>query len=203
MKFVKNYGLGLLLVLVILLAVGGNASADYIDLDGFQSSNTLDENWTLGQEITITSLVPGINIGGQFHTFGPDTLFHLQASQGVTANNGLYSYDGSFSIKGGDTVYLSGSFDDALSGYSSGGVYLSFLANDITADIQSLMATDITQITKLLISFQIDNTAAYHGFIFGTGFEPPPVVTPEPAGFILFGLGLLGVAGIGRRRLNK
>jgi hypothetical protein len=126
----------------------------------------------------------------------------------------LQNYTGSFSITSGPngtgTNYLSGTFDDEVTGKSSS---LSLVASDPDDDVAfSSSVIDSSQLQQPdAISFSFTNVtppatlnnqtlASFVANISGNFSADPPVVVSEPASALLFGVGLIGVGLIRRRR---
>ena len=179
-KKYKSYGLVSAWTILTLLCFWSNAVADTIVLNGLIDSGW-DEN-----NFHITTGAPGVYTD-RYHTFQSGTIFSLETD---TYFSDTDTYGGTFRIglADQDWDYLSATFN-GLQFFSMG-----FIIGSIFDAEGSIVAASTDTLDGIVLYLN----SGLNGQIRGNGLIP----NPEPTTFLLLGMGLISLAGLGRRKAN-
>src|SRR5512133_1993294 len=171
-----------LLLAVLALALPMTAMASTIDYAGFTSSTpaTLTGGVTSGGSLTLTFHELSVNGGGA----GPGTV-QISLTLGTTSCG-----TGCFNIAGGTVNVWNGSSTLLFTGTFSSGTATELNGNNLFVSGVTTGGNTVAGVIKL-------------GRTGWFGSSDTIVVTPEPGTLGLLGTGLIGMAGLVRRKLRS
>ena len=178
---------GFLLLVVSLLMVAAPAFAD-----NFHPANY---TFSTGGNGSVT----GVSSSG----------FTLNGSDTGSGSGADTSYSTTFTDNGTLTFNFSGYTNDWSFGYDPFTIYLNGSAvaptpiNSFSETTWPLTGVSLTYHTGDVLNFDINSLDNLYGASHFTVQDYNQVDTPEPASMILFGSGLLGMAGVVRRKIRK
>ncbi len=201
-----KYHLVIICLAFCLLLGMKNVSAETIFLgSSFETKTTIWDdsdtwNWTPGDSFSITSNGRGVNVG-----FGAgEVLFDSYLKFEIVAEySEANQYNGSFSITDLDdpaAVYLNAIFDSLTLKYIDNILFF-FETSGLSNVSGQWMETAFSDMTLSLINGSIVSWGENRSFLGSIRLEKDdPIANPEPGTFFLFGLGMLGLARISRKK---
>lgn len=199
-----KYGLILTCLAFFLMLGMKNVSAQTIFLGSSLETTIWDDSgnwdWTIGDSFSITSIGRGLNVGfepGEL-LFGSYLKFEIVAEYTQTDQ-----YSGNFLITdlyNPSTVYLNALFDNLTIGYLEDIAFL-FQTIEISSVSGQWMETVFSDMTVSLMNGSIVSWGKNLVFLGSICLEKDdPIANPEPGTFFLFGLGMLGLARMSRKK---
>ena len=183
------------LLLASLLAIPGIAAASPITYNVNNAFSTFSVTGTITTDGNLGTL-SSADITG--YTLTVSNTTHTDT---LTAANSSESISGS-----GVTATASGLFYDYVPGESSSTFdYLGFFGNDFTDlcfQSSGCFTFDGTAYESIFFPFGGGNPKEFQSGNVEIASTGSMAATPEPESFVLLGTGLLGIAGIARRRLT-
>ncbi|MCG8552062.1 MAG: PEP-CTERM sorting domain-containing protein [Desulfobacterales bacterium] len=202
-----KYSLIITCMAVCLLLGIKNVSAETIFSGSSLETTIWDDSgnwdWGSGDSFSITSIGTGLNVGfepGEL-LFDSDLKFEIVAE--YTEKN---QYIGNFLVTDLDdpnTVYLNAMFDGLTLKYLDD-VFFFFETSGVSSVSGQWMDTLFSDMAVSLINGGIVSWGSNLSFLGSVSLEETdpinPIANPEPGTFFLFGLGMLGIARISRKK---